>query len=159
MGLTMASSGLVTSSTASGAFNPLACTMMSTIGTLICGSSSRGMVSSATRPAASAAIRNSGVNGERIVARVSRPENPRVIHSFGRMPDLPRSWRYQDVAVPDAGEDLHPRGRQCPPLHRCFDHRTIRLAQPDIIQAKARQYILGWHHEALACPGIDPHTD
>jgi hypothetical protein len=50
---------------------------MSTIGTLICGSSSRAIVVSAITPIASAAKRNSGVNGERMVAWVRRPDNPR----------------------------------------------------------------------------------
>ena len=44
------------------------------MGTLICGSSSRAMVSSAIKPTASAAIRNSGVSGERMVAWVRRPD-------------------------------------------------------------------------------------
>jgi hypothetical protein len=39
--------------------------MMSTIGTEICGSSSRGSVRSATMPKAKAASRNSGVRGRR----------------------------------------------------------------------------------------------
>ena len=76
MPLTIDSSGLVTISTASGAFSPSALTRMSTIGTLICGSSSRGMVVSAIKPTASAASRNSGVSGERMVAWVRRPDSP-----------------------------------------------------------------------------------
>ncbi len=52
---------------------------MSTIGTLIWGSSSRGMTASAIRPAMTAAIRMSGVSGDLMVARVSRPERPRFM--------------------------------------------------------------------------------
>jgi hypothetical protein len=62
-----------------GARRPGAATMMSTIGTLIWGSSSLGIDTSASRPTAMAASRNSGVSGELIVARVSRPERPRFI--------------------------------------------------------------------------------
>jgi hypothetical protein len=51
-------------------------TAMSTIGTLICGSSSRGIVNSASRPSAIAVSRKSGVSGERMVASVSLPEMP-----------------------------------------------------------------------------------
>ena len=47
---------------------------MSTMGTDICGSSSRGMVNSAIKPTAKAVNRNKGVSGERIVARVIEPE-------------------------------------------------------------------------------------
>ncbi len=47
---------------------------MSTMGTEICGSSSRGMVSNAIRPTARAVSRKSGVSGERIVLRVMEPE-------------------------------------------------------------------------------------
>src|SRR5579872_4054096 len=93
--------------------------------------------------------------------------DPAIMYAFGRQPalhsswpDLIRpSWRYQDVAVPDAGEDLHSRGRQYPPLHRRIDHRAIRLAQPDIIKAKACEYVLRRNHEARSRAGIDPHAD
>jgi hypothetical protein len=69
--LTMVSRGSVTSLTASSAFRPGAESMMSTIGTDICGSSSRGSVINATSPKAKAASRNSGVRGETMKARVS----------------------------------------------------------------------------------------
>ena len=68
--LTMVSSGSVTSLTASSALSPLAVTRISTIGTEIWGSSSRGSVISATRPSASDANRNSGVSGDAMKARV-----------------------------------------------------------------------------------------
>ena len=57
--------------------SPSARTWMSTIGTEICGSSSRGSETSATRPKTKAASRNSGVSGEVMKARVSRPASPR----------------------------------------------------------------------------------
>ncbi len=50
---------------------------MSTIGTEICGSSSRGSETSATRPNTIAASRKSGVSGEVMKARVSPPAIPR----------------------------------------------------------------------------------
>ena len=50
---------------------------MSTIGTEICGSSSRGSETSATSPNTNAASRNSGVSGDVMKARVSAPAIPR----------------------------------------------------------------------------------
>jgi hypothetical protein len=76
MALTMVSSGSVTSFTASSALSPSARTEMSTIGTEICGSSSRGKANGATMPSAKAASNMSGVSGERMKARVNRPEMP-----------------------------------------------------------------------------------
>ncbi len=55
---------------------------MSTIGTDICGSSSRGSVSSATSPKAKAATRKSGVSGEAMKARVSPPAMPKSVGPF-----------------------------------------------------------------------------
>ena len=77
MPLTIVSSGSVISLTASSAFSPSARTWMSTIGTEICGSSSRGSEISATMPKTMAASRNSGVSGEVMKARVSPPASPR----------------------------------------------------------------------------------
>ena len=77
MPLTMVSSGSVISFTASSARNPSARTWMSTIGTEICGSSSRGSEISATSPNTNAASRNSGVSGDVMKARVSAPAIPR----------------------------------------------------------------------------------
>jgi hypothetical protein len=75
----MSSSGLVTSSTASSALRPSALMKMSTIGTLICGSSSRGSDVSAITPTSSDAIRMSGVSGDRMNAAVIDPEMPRFM--------------------------------------------------------------------------------
>src|SRR3990167_8463290 len=77
MPLTITSSGSVTSLTASSAFRPGAMTTISTIGTEICGSSSRGKAPSATSPAASAARMKSGVSDEAIKALVRRPAMPK----------------------------------------------------------------------------------
>ena len=49
---------------------------MSTIGTEICGSSSRGSVIRAMRPKAKAAISSSGVSGDVMKARVRLPAMP-----------------------------------------------------------------------------------
>ncbi len=49
---------------------------MSTIGTLICGSSSRGNETRAIAPATSAASSRSGVSGELMKVRVKIPERP-----------------------------------------------------------------------------------
>ena len=49
---------------------------MSTIGTLICGSSSRGSDTRAIAPATSAANSRSGVSGELMKVRVRTPEMP-----------------------------------------------------------------------------------
>src|SRR5690606_32779317 len=83
MPLTMVSSGSVISLMASGAFSPSARTAMSTIGTEICGSSSRGRTISAIRPKTSAAMRISGVRAEVMKLRVSAPAMP----SAGPVPD------------------------------------------------------------------------
>ena len=77
MPLTIVSSGSVISLTASSARRPSARTWISTIGTDICGSSSRGSEASATRPKTSEASRNSGVSGDVMKARVSAPAIPR----------------------------------------------------------------------------------
>ena len=66
---------------------------MSTIGTLICGSSSRGSATSAIAPATMAASSSSGVSGELMKARVSSPDSPSFMAN-------------QPVAVLQAGEDL-----------------------------------------------------
>jgi hypothetical protein len=52
---------------------------MSTIGTDICGSSSRGSEMSATNPNAKAASRKSGVSGEAMKLRVRPPAMPGVM--------------------------------------------------------------------------------
>ena len=71
--------------------------MMSTIGTEICGSSSRGSERSAISPTRIAASSSSGVSGELMKVRVSVPEMP------GR--NL-RSWRRHHVAVMEAGKNF-----------------------------------------------------
>ena len=53
--------------------------MMSTSGTLICGSSSRGSETAAMALAISAAISGSGVSGDWMKARVRTPESPSFI--------------------------------------------------------------------------------
>ncbi|MNW06386.1 hypothetical protein D3C71_2027830 [compost metagenome] len=49
------------------------------MGTLICGSSSRGSDSRAMAPTASEASSSSGVRGERMKVRVSTPERPSLM--------------------------------------------------------------------------------
>ena len=69
---------------------------MSTIGTEICGSSSRGSVTSATRPSASAASRKSGVSGEAMKAASGRRR-------------CRASWQDDPVAGAEAGQDFDTR--------------------------------------------------
>ena len=79
--LTMVSSGSVTSLTASSALSPFALTRMSTIGTEICGSSSRGRPTSATSPSAIEARRKSGVSADLMKMRVRLPAMPSFMAS------------------------------------------------------------------------------
>ena len=94
--------------------------MMSTIGTLICGSSSRGSEATAIRPATIAAISSSGVSGELMKARV-------------RAPKARASWRHQHVAVLQAGENLDVRSCALAGLHD--DLRAV--GELDIVDAGA----------------------
>jgi hypothetical protein len=79
MPFTIVSSGSAISLTASSARRPSARTRMSTIGTEICGSSSRGSETSAIKPKARAAMRKSGVSGDEMKMRVSPPAMPRAV--------------------------------------------------------------------------------
>ena len=91
-------------------------TMMSTIGTLICGSSSRGSETRASAPAASAASSSSGVSGELMNARVSAPERPRFMarparrrrrgRRESRSPSSRRSPGWTTISAPSASLDV-----------------------------------------------------
>ena len=67
--------------TASAALSPLACTWISTSGTDICGSSSRGRTIAASVPRIRAANSINGVSGELMKACVSFPDIPSFIVS------------------------------------------------------------------------------
>ena len=68
--------GLVTRSSTSRAEAPGICTKTSTIGTMICGSSSRGSFQTANAPSSSEAAITSGVSFELIKVRANRPAVP-----------------------------------------------------------------------------------
>ncbi len=132
MPLTMVSSGSVISLTASGAFNPSARTAMSTIGTEICGSSSRGRTISAIRPKTSAAMRISGVSAEVMKLRVSAPAMP----SDGPVPcslGLSISGNDNRFAGSKAGQDFN-------------------------ISDAVAPHDLAGHHGTLDVPPILPHA-
>jgi hypothetical protein len=150
MALMIASSGLVTSSTASGAFKPSARTVISTMGTLICGSSSRGMVRSAIRPTASAASRNNGVNGERMVACVSRPEIPsftaaQLVPGVQPGKDFDTVWKLRARQVAAA-------------LDRNID-RSGSGAHVDVIDSEPGQQEACRNDEGAALPARYPDPD
>ncbi len=129
---------------------------MSTIGTLICGSSSRGMVSSATRPAASAASRNSGVSGERIVARVSRPERPSLTGRGRRHGCTSTSPALTPERI-SSPSGISAVGCVLAALHRHLDRvAALLLAQADIVEAEPGGDELGRDHVARARAGADP---
>src|SRR6516164_6897054 len=67
---------VVTSASTSAGVAPGKGTKTSTIGTMICGSSSRGVVSTETRPSTTAATTPSGVSGELMAFAASRPAMP-----------------------------------------------------------------------------------
>ena len=68
--------GLVTRCSTSADVAPGISTRTSTIGTMICGSSSRGSATMANAPSASEAPMKSGVNFELMKAAASRPAAP-----------------------------------------------------------------------------------
>ena len=78
--------GLVTRSSTSCAEAPGICTNTSIMGTMICGSSSRGSFHTAKAPISSAAQINSGVSLDAIQARAKRPAGPEM--SRRSLPDL-----------------------------------------------------------------------
>ena len=149
--LTMVSSGLATSSTASGAESPGAATWMSTIGTLICGSSSRGMV----------------MDGEDADQDRGKQEQRRQRRVYRRLGQASRKaelhWpapRTSAVARRDAREDLHlcrppSTARSAPDGGDC----AIGAAHVDIVDAEARGDILGGHQQRPVATGLDFGSD
>ena len=70
--------GRVARSSTSFALKPGIATITSTIGTLICGSSSRGSMMTANKPSSTEVMTTSGVSFESMNAWATRPAGPRV---------------------------------------------------------------------------------
>ena len=83
---------------------------MSTIGTEICGSSSRGSVTSATRPSASEASRSSGVSGE-LMNAARQPSGDAELHGDDDAGRRPQAGQHLDprlaVRLEGAGTEDH----------------------------------------------------
>src|SRR6056297_3856081 len=148
MACTMFSIGSLTSCTASSAVSPEALIWISTSGTEIRGSSSRGRLTSAISPTASAAKIKSGVNGEVMNARVSPPASPRP------RPLSPCSLiaRHHHVAGPEAGQDLDHFGAiniMHRPRHDAAQHRAALMRHVQKIKPRARDQRTLWHQQGF----------
>ena len=98
--------GLVTRSSTSRADAPGICTKTSIIGTMICGSSSRGSFQTEKTPVSSDAAMISGVSFESIKACAKRPARPSFVHAptSTRAP----SWRPRGTGATTCSPALRP---------------------------------------------------
>src|SRR5271169_328089 len=108
------------------------------MGTLICGSASRGITATAIRPTISEASRNNGVSGEAMVAWVSLPDKPR----FTAAP----VGHQRECRTGSQGRWVDREKADRAALHRRLDG-LVAAADVDVIDSKTRGHKVGRNHE------------